>query len=131
MQNILKEEVTQRTNNGVTTVAQVSATDTSTQTAANIIYFIAGLFEVILAFRFILRVTGANPATGFVSMIYTLSQLLVWPFQGIFSPSVTAGAEVRAIFEPATLVAMLVYGLLAWGLVRLMAILVGHSTEEL
>lgn len=123
MQNIIKEEVT--------TVAQVNSTDTGTQTAANIIYFIAGLLEVILAFRFILKITGANPASGFVSMIYNFSQLLIWPFQGIFSSSVTAGAEVRAIFEPATLVAMLVYGLLAWGLVRLMAILMGRSTEAL
>jgi hypothetical protein len=121
MQNIIKEEVT--------TVAQVSATDSGTQTAANIIYFVAGLFDVILLFRFLLKVTGANPASGFVSMIYSFSQFLVWPFQGIFSPSVTAGAEVRAIFEPATLVAMLVYGILAWGLVKLMAILVGRSSE--
>lgn len=121
MQNTIKE----------TTVAQVSTTDTTTQTFANVIYFIAGLFEVALLFRFILKITGANPGSGFVSGIYSFTNLLVMPFRGIFSSTATPGAEVRAFFEPATLIAMLVYAVVAWGLVRLVAIASGRSNEEL
>lgn len=131
MQNTIKETVTQRTNSGVATVAQESSTDTQTQTIANIIYFVVGLVEIVLVFRFLFKITGANPASGFVYWIYNVSQLMIMPFSGIFSSAVTPGVEVRAVFEPATLIALLVYGLLAWGLVRLVAIVAGHSSEEL
>ena len=131
MQNVVKETVTQSTHDGVATVAQVSATDTQTQTVANIIYFIAGLFEVALVFRFIFKITGANPGSGFVSAIYSFTQFLILPFRGIFSSAAAPGAEVKAILEPSTLVAMIVYAVIAWGLVRLIAIMSGHSSEEL
>ena len=131
MQNVVKETVTQSNNTGVSTVARESSTDTQTQTVANIIYFVAGLLEIALLFRFVLKITGANPSSGFVSGIYGFTQLLTLPFRGIFSSAVTTGVEVRAIFEPATLIAMIVYALLAWGLVKLLAIMTGHSNEEL
>lgn len=131
MQNVIKKTVTQQSNGGVAMVEHESTTDTQTQVVANVIYFIAGLFEVALAFRFVFKITGANPGSGFVAGIYNFTNLLVLPFRGIFSPAVTEGVEVRALFEPATLIAMLVYAVIAWGLVRLIAIAAGHSAEEL
>lgn len=131
MQNTIKQTVTRQNSDGVATVAHETSVDTQTQTIANIIYFIAGLFEVALAFRFVLKITGANPSTGFVAGIYSFTQFLVMPFRGIFSSATTEGAEVRALFEPATLIAILVYAVLAWGIVRLIAIAGGHSSEEL
>jgi hypothetical protein len=131
MENIVKETVTQNSPAGSATVSKVSSTDTNTQTIASIIYFIFGLFEILLGFRLILKMTGANPGSGFVSGIYSFTQLLILPFRGIFSSAVSTGLEVKAIFEPATLVAMVVYALVAWGLVKLIAILAGHSNEEL
>lgn len=121
MQNHIKETV----------ISNENTTDTQTQTVANSIYFIMGLIEVILLFRFILKVTGANPSSGFVAGIYSLSQILILPFRGIFSSAITPGVEVKAFFEPATLIAMIVYAVLAWGLVRMIAIMAGRSTEEL
>jgi hypothetical protein len=131
MQQVTKETLTQQTADGSSTVAQVSTTDTQTQTAANIIYFIAGVLEITLLFRFIFRITGANPGSGFVSGIYGFTQFLILPFRGIFSPAASEGIEVRSIFEPATLIAMIVYAIIAWGAVRLIAIVSGHSSEEL
>lgn len=131
MQNIIKETVVEHTNQGVATVASETSRDTQTQTVANVIYFIAGALEILLAFRLLLKMTGANPASAFVSGIYAFSQIFVLPFRGIFSSAVTTGIEVRAIFEPATLIAMIVYGIVAWGLVKLVAIMAGQSSEEL
>ena len=130
MQSTIQETAVRKTPNGVATVAQTTTLDTPTQTAANIIYFILGVIEVLLFFRFFLKVTGANPGSGFVAFIYSFTQMLVFPFQGIFSSAVTTGAEVRSIFEPATIMAMLVYAVIAWGAIKLLVIVTGHSSEE-
>ncbi len=47
------------------------------QTIANLIYFVFGALELVLLFRFVLRLMGANPASGFVSFVYGLSRPFV------------------------------------------------------
>ena len=83
--------------------------------AKQIIYFIFGAIEALLAVRFILFALGANEASGFVRFIYGLSRPFVLPFQGIFSEP-TLGASV---VEWASLVGIIVYALVAYGLARL------------
>ena len=94
-----------------------------------VIYFILGLIEILLTFRLIFKITGANPVSGFVSFIYALTQIFILPFIGIFRPATTQGVETTAIFEPATLVAMVVYAVLAWGAVQLLVILSRRPKE--
>lgn len=101
----------------------------SSQTANYVIYFILGIIEIILAFRFVFKLTGANPVTGFVDLTYSLSQLFVLPFVGIFPRATTAGAVTTAIFEPSTLVAMAVYAVIAWGIAQLIVILSGKIQQ--
>ena len=81
----------------------------------NITYFILGVLEVILLLRLLLRLLGANEASGFVTFIYNLSHIFVGPFNGIFNDQ----ALGRSVFETSTLIAMIVYALLAWGIVSL------------
>ena len=81
----------------------------------SITYFILGVLEVILLLRLLLRLLGANEASGFVTFIYSLSHIFVGPFNGIFNDQ----ALGRSVFEASTLVAMIVYALLAWGIVSL------------
>ena len=88
-------------------------------TVANIIYAILGLLEGLLAFRLLFKLLGANPNSGFVNLIYSWSEPFVSPFYGIFPAATTEGVVTRSVFEPATLIAMLVYGLVAWLVVRL------------
>ncbi len=85
-----------------------------------IIYYLLGLLETLLLFRFLFKLLGANPQSGFVAGIYAVTGGFLAPFTGIFRPFVTKGAETQSVFEPATLIGMLVYALLAWGLVRLL-----------
>ena len=98
-----------------------NSTDSKT-TTSNIVYYILGVIEVLLALRFVMKLLGANPGSGFVDFIYSFSGAFVAPFRGIFSSATTTGVETTSIFEPETLIAGLVYWLIAWGIVKLMSV---------
>ena len=105
-------------------------TNTNLTTAhkiAQLIYYFTGAVSVFLLLRLMFKAFGANPASGIVQMVYGFTNALLIPFQGIFAPTV-AGQNV---IEPAILVALLIYSLLARGIVELMYILVkrGRSVE--
>jgi YggT family protein len=87
--------------------------------AALLVWLVLGVVEALLLLRVILKALGANPAAGFVQLVYSASAPLVVPFQGIFPTPVTA----RSVLELSALVAIAVYALIAWGIVRLLAIL--------
>lgn len=91
-------------------------------TAANIVWYILGVIEVLLAFRFVLKLLGANPESGFVDFIYTISGILTGPFDNIFGVSKTTSGETQSVFEPSILVAAAVYALVAWGIVKLVKV---------
>lgn len=95
------------------------SSDETRMTAGNGIWFIIGLIEVFLVFRMLLKLLGANPNSGFVDFIYMVSGIFAAPFRGIFSTPTAEGDIVRSVFETGTLVAILVYVLIGWGLVKL------------
>jgi len=90
-----------------------------------ILYFIFGAIEALLAVRFTLLLLGANEASGFVRLIYGLSRPFVLPFQGIFGEP-TVGASV---LEWASLVGIIVYALVAYGLARLIELIYAPATR--
>lgn len=81
-----------------------------------IIWYILGVIEVILGFRMTLKALGANPFSGFTSLIYAISDPLALPFQGILRTSAIQGA----VFEWSTIIAAIVYLCIAWGLIYLL-----------
>jgi hypothetical protein len=87
--------------------------------AARIISLIGGVLLTLLAIRFVLILLGANPLNGFANFIYSVTHPFVAPFFGLFNYDQTLG---RAQFEVATLVAMLVYGLLTVLLTKIVTI---------
>ena len=87
--------------------------------ASRIIWYIAGVLLVLLAFRFVLALLGANPNNQFANFIYSVSHPFVAPFFGLFGYNLHYGVSR---FETYTLVAMLVYLVIAWGLARLFTI---------
>ncbi|MGE5415680.1 MAG: YggT family protein [Acidobacteriota bacterium] len=86
------------------------------------VYYILGLLEVLFAFRLIFKVLGANPASTFVSVIYSVTQAFLYPFFGVFGTATTKGIETPSVLEPSTVIGMIVYALLAWGVVKLIEI---------
>lgn len=119
----------------VTPVTPVSAVSTS-RTAIHreggyndqvvaVIWWIVGLFEILIGIRLLLKLFGANPASAFVSFMYNVTWPLVAPFHGIFNTT----QEGRSVFEPESIVAMLIILLLGWGIISLMRLLSRpHST---
>jgi len=90
-----------------------------------IVWYVLGLIEVLLAFRFVLKLLGANPA-GFASFIYGLTYIFTAPFTSVFHISSVADS----VFEWTTLLAMLVYLVVAWGIVKLLVMGKTVSTPE-
>jgi hypothetical protein len=83
--------------------------------AQRVIWYIAGFIIILLALRILLFMLGANQGSGFVDFIYGISGVFAAPFTGIF-PAPTYG---RFFFDTASLVAIVVYALIAWGLAKL------------
>jgi hypothetical protein len=81
-----------------------------------VVWYVLNVLEALLAFRFVLRAFGANPAAGFSSFVYGVTAPFVEPFMAVFGSARVAGATI----EWTTLLAMLVYWLVAWAIVRLL-----------
>lgn len=95
--------------------APVSPTDRVCQ----IIYLVFGIVEVLIAIRVILKLLAANPDAGFSSLIYGITQPLVAFFQGVFpTPTGSRGS----VFELSSVLAIIVYALLAYVIVRVIRI---------
>lgn len=80
-----------------------------------VIWYVLGVIETLLIFRLILKALGANPNSGFTNLVYALSNPLALPFRGIFPTPVVEGS----VFEWSTIVAGIVYLIVAYGLVKL------------
>ncbi len=86
--------------------------------ARRAVYFIFDIIELLLGIRFVLKLFGADPTTSFSNFIETVAGPLLAPFRGIFAAVATQGM----IFDWATLVAMAVYALIAYIIVRLLSL---------
>lgn len=102
---------------------------TGSQTIEYFVYFFFGVLEILLAFRLLLRVMGAGTSSFFVRVIYSVTSIFILPFEGIFRRLLNQGAETTSVFEPSTLVALVVYIALAWGIVKLVRISSGQQQE--
>jgi hypothetical protein len=91
-----------------------------------VVWYLVGILETLLMFRFLLKLFSANAAAGFTNFIYTVTQALISPFSTVFHISRLEGN----VFEWTTLLAMFVYGLIAWGVVQLLLMGKTVSTPE-
>jgi|SRR5215831_4699614 len=88
-----------------------------------LIYWLFGLVEGLIAIRFVLKALGANPSAGFADFTYRVSGILVAPFVGLFGNLQSQGS----VLELNSIVALVVYALIAWLLARLVWIAVGET----
>ncbi|HEX8182921.1 MAG TPA: hypothetical protein VF575_04965 [Candidatus Saccharimonadales bacterium] len=94
----------------------VASNDYKKNVASRVVWYIAGVILALLALRFLLALLGANAASGFVSFIYSITKPLVSPFFGVFGYDPAAGVSR---FETYTLLAMVIYALVAYGIAKL------------
>jgi len=92
-----------------------------------IIWYILGVIETLLAFRFVFKLLAANPGSPFVRGIYNASSSLIAPFRGIFPTPVVEGS----VFEWTTLVAVVVYAVVAYGIVYLLQLVKPVEPQEI
>ena len=102
--NVQRETVSRRTSTPGTVIFQ------------RVVWYITGIIIALLLIRLILLLLAANDTNAFVGFIYTLSGLFAAPFYGIFNYQPTYG---QFTFEVSTVVAILVYALVGWGIAKL------------
>jgi len=92
-----------------------------------VVWYLVGILEALLLFRFLLKLFGANPNAGFTDLIYGATSIFVLPFVAVFgNTSVTPGS----VFEWTTLLAMLVSWLIGLAIIRLFLMGRTVSTRE-
>jgi len=91
-----------------------------------IIWYILGIIEVILASRVFLKLLGAYSGSGFTAFIYTLSNPFALPFAGILRTSQASSS----VIEWSTLIAMIVYAIVAYGIVELLQLIKPTNRAE-
>jgi hypothetical protein len=98
----------------------LAAREHRSNVAERIVWLIAGILLTLLGLRFLFAMLGANPNNGIADFVYTITYPFVAPFFNLFSYDVVQAGDSRIEFF--TLVAMLIYGLIAWGIARLLTL---------
>jgi len=79
-----------------------------------LIWLFLGILEALIALRIVLKLIGANPESPIVALIYGLTFLFLFPFEGMVATPSTG----RIVLELSSLFAMLIYALIAWAVER-------------
>jgi|SRR5690349_14744604 hypothetical protein len=95
---------------------------------SRLVWFLVAVLEVLLAMRFVLLLAGANEGAGFAQLIYGVTRPFVGPFAGLFGSNLTyPGAAGTGVFAPETLVAMVVYALIGFAIVKIAQLMLGTN----
>jgi hypothetical protein len=80
-----------------------------------VIWLLLGLLEAVLALRVVFKLVGVNAGNSFASLLYNVTNLFVAPFASLTGAPSAAGM----VFEFSTIIAMIVYLLIAWALAKI------------
>ena len=84
--------------------------------ARRIVYYLLGVVVTFLVLRMVLLLLAANQGSWFVDFVYAVGGFFAAPFFGVFSYEPVYG---QSVFEISSLVAIIVYSLLAVGVAKL------------
>jgi len=91
--------------------------------AAQLVWLLFGSLEGLIGLRVILKLIAANPNNLFTFFVYQLTDFFLWPFLTITG---TPSFQGHALEIPA-IIAMFVYALLGWIIVRLIWVIFYRS----
>lgn len=97
-----------------------------TRFLAKLVEYFIFLVEGFLLLRFTLKLFGASTEAGFVRWIYEMTDPLLAPFRGIFPSPVT---EFGSVLEFSTLFAVVIYALLGWIIIDLIALFARYTRK--
>ena len=84
-----------------------------------LIWLLFGLLEAAIGLRVIFKLIAVNPNNAFAAFLYRVTDLFVAPFQSLIG----APAAEGMVLEVSSIIAMIVYALIAWALDRLAYVL--------
>jgi hypothetical protein len=93
---------------------------------SQIVWLLFGGLEALIGIRVILLLIGANPANGFTAFVYQLTQLFLWPFQNLIANPTFQNMTL----EVTSIIAMIVYALLGWIIVRMIWVVFYRSPSS-
>ena len=91
-----------------------------------VLWLVLGSVEALIGLRVLLKLIGANPDNAFARFIYDFSGLFVAPFVGLTGTPSSGGM----VLEIPSIIAMLVFAGIVWGIVRLVLPLFSHPTTR-
>ena len=91
-----------------------------------LISLVIGLIAILIAIRVVLKLLAANTASGFTQFIYNVSGPFVAPFHGIFG---TPSADNGAVLEVSSILAIAIYLLVGWLIMRLLQLVIDRPTS--
>ncbi len=84
-----------------------------------VIWYVTGVLEALIGMRVVLRLMAASPEAGFARFIYGITSIFLAPFVGL-TPTPAFNGSVLELWA---LIGMLVYVLMALGIIKLIRIL--------
>jgi len=84
-----------------------------------LIWLLLAILEAVIGLRFIFKLIGVNSANPFASFLYGLTNFFVAPFASLTG----APAANGMVFEFSTLIAMIIYALVGWGIERIVYVI--------
>ena len=83
--------------------------------ATQVVWLVFGILEALIALRIVLKLIGANPTSPFAVVLYGFTGLFLFPFAGLVGTPAAGGM----VLEVTSLIAMVVYALIAWALAKI------------
>ena len=87
--------------------------------ATQIIWLLLGLLEAVIALRVVFKLIGVNAANPFAKLLYSVTNIFVAPFASLTGAPASGGM----VLEISSIIAMIVYALIAWGIERTVYVL--------
>lgn len=87
--------------------------------ATQLVWLVFGIIEAAIGLRVLFKAIAVNPANPFAMFLYRFTDLFLWPFKSLVgSPGVDG-----MVLEISSIIAMVIYLLIAWVLERLIYVL--------
>ena len=94
--------------------------------ATQLVWLVFGILEAMIAIRIGLKLIGANLASPIVALIYGITDLFLFPFNGLVGSPATG----NMVLELSSMFAMLIYGLIAWVMERMVWLIFCRSRGD-
>lgn len=84
-----------------------------------LIWLLLGILEGLIALRVVFKLIAVNAANPFATLLYNVTNLFVAPFASLAKAPAASGM----VLEISSILAMIIYLLIGWALVRIITVL--------